>query len=191
MIRALLKAGLIATCLTLVPLGAQAQHTIHAVSGTVRAINPDIQMIEITTDDGSSGHFRWLRKSDGTVELNKTISADAVPAEKYTSKGTHVIVYYFGDGDVRTAIAVRELGDESLEKSSGTVVKLDRNDHLLTIKNASGAEETFHLDRKTVSDTATGVTEGLKSDLSKGDQVRVTAAQANGGATALLIVSAV
>ncbi|HEY4381077.1 MAG TPA: hypothetical protein VGN01_12080 [Acidobacteriaceae bacterium] len=146
-------------------------------------------MTEITTDDGSSGHFRWLKKSDGEIEFDKTVSADATPADQYTSKGAHVIVYYFGEGDLRTVVAVHELGSGSIQKRTGTVVKLSRKDHLLTIKNASGSEESFQLDPKTVADTATGVLQG-KFDLSKGDQVRVMAAPAGSGETALLIVPA-
>jgi hypothetical protein len=148
-------------------------------------------MTEIDTDDGSSAHFRWLKKSEESIEFDKTVSADAVTADKFTTKGTHVIVYFFGEGDVRTVVALRDLGDGSVAKTSGTVVKLNRKEHLLTIKNSSGAEESFHLDPKTVADTATGVTQGFKFDLSKGEQVRVTAAQANGSATALLIVPGV
>ena len=190
MMKALFRACLFATCLTLVSSVAQAQQRVHAVSGTVTSINPKIGMIEIDTDDGSSAHFRWLKKSEVSVEFDKTVSADAVPVDKFTTKGTHVIVYFFGEGDVRTAVALRDLGDGSLAKSTGTVVKLNRREHLLTIKNSSGTEESFHVDPKTVADTATGVMEGFKFDLSKGDQVRVTAAQANGSATALLIVPA-
>jgi hypothetical protein len=147
-------------------------------------------MIEITTDDGSSAHFRFLRKSDGALDFDKMVSSDAVPADKFTTKGSHVIVYYFGDEDVRTAVALHDLGDGSMVRSSGTVVKLNRKERLLTIKNSSGVEESFHLDPKTVADTATGVMEGFKFDLSKGDQVQVTSAETNGSATALLIISA-
>ena len=50
---------------------------------------------------------------------------------------------------------------------------------------------SFHLDPKTVADTATGVAQGFKYDLSKGKQVLVTAAQADGSDTALLIVPGV
>jgi hypothetical protein len=190
MMRALFKACFFVTCFALAIQTAQAQTKVHAVSGTVTSINPKIEMIEITTDDGSSAHFRWLKKSDGAIDFDKTVSADTVPVEKFTTKGTHVIVYYFGEGDVRTAVALRDLGDGSLEKSIGTVVKLNRHERVLIIKNSSGAEESFHVDPRTVADTATGVVEGFKSDFSKGDQVRVTAAQTNGSATALLIVPA-
>jgi len=191
MMKVLFRTGFLATCFTLVLSVAQAQQTIHAVSGTVRAINPKIQMLEITTDDSSSGHFQWVKKSDGAIQFDKTVSADAIPADKFTAKGNHVIVYYFGDDTVRTVVAVRDLGDGSVAKETGTVVKLNRKERLLTIKNSSGTEESFHLDPKTVADTATGVMQGVKSDLNKGDQVRITAVQADGSATALLIVPAV
>src|ERR1022692_253736 len=125
MMRAIFKACFFATCFALVISTAQAQQRIHAVSGTVTSINPKIEMIEVTTDDGSSAHFRWLKKSDGSIEFDKTVSADAIPADKFTTKGNHVIVYYFGDGDVRTAVALHDLGDGSVAKSTGTVVKLN------------------------------------------------------------------
>lgn len=191
MMKILLRTGLVATCFALALSIAQAQQIIHAVSGTVRAINPNIQMLEVTTDDGSSGHFRWLRKSDGAIQFDKTVSAEATPADKFTAKGNHVIVYYFGDDEVRTVVAVRDLGDGSVAKETGTVVKMNRKDRLLIIKNASGTEESFHLDPKTVADGATGVTQGIKTDLNKGDQVRVTAVPSDDGPTALLIVAAV
>jgi hypothetical protein len=189
MMKAFVTTCLFATCFTLKPSIAHAQERVHALSGTVTSINPKIQMIEVATDDGSPGHFRWM-KNPTSIDFDKTVSADATAADKFTTKGDHVIVYYFGDGDLRTAVALHDLGDGAVEKSTGTVVKLNRHEHLLTIKNNAGAEVSFHVDPKTVADTANGVTQDFKFDLSKGDQVRVTAAQANGNGTALLITPA-
>jgi hypothetical protein len=191
MLKILMKTGLLATSFALALSVAQAQQIIHAVSGTVRALNPNIQMLEVTTDDGSSGHFRWLRKSDGPIQFDKTVSAEATPPDKLTTTGNHIIVYYFGDDTVRTVVAVRDLGAGSVAKETGMVVKMNRKDRLLTIKNPAGTEESFHLDPKTVADGATGVTQGIKTDLSKGDQVRVTSSPSDDGPMALLIVAAV
>jgi hypothetical protein len=185
------RTCLFAACFALVTTMVHAQERVHALSGTVTSINAKIGMIDVDTDDGSSGHFRWMKTPGPAVEFDKMVSADATAADKFTTNGHHVIVYYYGEGTVRTAVALRDLGDGSLEKSTGTVVKLNRHDRLLTIKNAAGAEVSYHLDPKTVADTATGVTQGFKFDLSKGDSVRVTATQANGSDTALLIVPAV
>lgn len=181
------KACLIATCFALVTTVAHAQQRIHALSGTVKSINPKISMIEVETDDGSSSHFRWPKTDGPAFEFDKAVSADATAADKFTTSGHHVIVYYYGEDTVRTVVAVRDLGDVPVQKSTGTVVKLNRHDRLLTIKNESGTEVSFHLDPKTVADTATGVSQGFKYDLSKGAQVRVIAAQADGSGMALLI----
>jgi hypothetical protein len=190
MMKATFRTCLFAMCFALVSTMVHAQEMVHAVSGTVTSINPKISMIEINTDDGSSGHFRWINGSGPKVDFDKSVSADATTADKFTTQGHHVIVYYYGDGTVRTVVALHDLGGGAVEKSTGTVVKLNRHEHLLTIKSASGIEVSFHLDPKTVADTATGVMGEFKFDLSKGDSVRVTAAQANGSDTALLIVPA-
>jgi hypothetical protein len=154
---------------------------------TCFSLMPSIAMTEIDTDNGSPGHFEWLTKSDGPIEFDKSISADAIVADKFTTLQTHVIVYYCGEGDVRTLVALHDLGAGPLANSTGTVVKLDRHEHLLTIKNSKGGEESFHLDPKTVVDTEVGVATNYKFDLSMGTQVRVLATQANGSQTALLI----
>jgi hypothetical protein len=184
------KIVLLATCFSLAPSIAIAQQRVHALSGTLRTIYPKIQMTEIDTDDGSSGHFQWLKKSDGAIDFDKNVSADAITADKFTTKDTHVIVFYCGEDVVRTIVALRDLGVGPFANSTGTVVKLDRHEHLLTIKNSKGGEESFHIDPKTVADTEFGVATNYKFDLSKGTQVRVLATQANGSQTALLITPA-
>ena len=185
------RAVLLATCFSLASSIAIAQAKVHAVSGTVTTIHPKIQMTEIETDDGSSGHFQWLTKTGGAIDFDKAVSADSIAADKFTTLQTQVIVYYCGEDVVRTIVALRDLGAAPLLKSTGTVVKLDRHEHLLTIKNSTGGEETFHIDPKTVVDTETGVVTNNKFDLGKGNHVRVLATQANGGQTALLITPAV
>lgn len=190
MINSLLRFSLAAVCLLLINPAALAQSMIHAVSGTVKSVNPNIRMIEIATDDGTPGHFQWMAKSDGPIMFSRNVSEDSTAVDKFTTKGSHVIVYYFGDGEVRTAVAVRDLGSVPVKLISGKVIKCDRHDHLLTIHNDSGAEVTFHLDPKTVGDTETGVEEGFHFDFDKGEAVRVTATPADGGSTALLIAPA-
>ena len=73
----------------------------------------------------------------------------------------------------------------ALEKTSGTVVKFDKHEDIVTIKANSGAEESFHIDDKTVAETAVGAVDSHKYDPEMGDQVRVVATSANGGSTAL------
>lgn len=184
------SAAVLAICFSLAVSSAFAQERVHALSGTVTTIHPKIQMTEINTDDGSSGHFEWLSKSNVPVDFNKNVSADATPADKFATIGTHAIVYYIGDGDVRTIVALHDIGTGPLVNSVGTIVKWDKHGGLLTIKNTKGGEESFQVNAKTVADMPTGVAEDFKFDLDKKDKVRVIATQASGSQTALLITPA-
>jgi hypothetical protein len=180
------RAVLFASCFFLAVSNANAQQMVHAVSGTVTTIHPKIQMTDIETDDGSSGSFQWT-KSGVSLNFDKAVSADAVAADKFTALQAHVIVYYYYAGDMRTLVAVRDVGAGPFVKSAGKIIKLDRREHQLTIQNSKGGEETFSFDAKTVADTETGVMTNFKFDYSKGVQVQVLATQANGSQTALLI----
>jgi hypothetical protein len=180
------RASLLAICFSLAISIAKAQEMVHAVSGTVTTVHPKIQMTDIETDDGSPGSFEWP-KSRVSMEFDKNVSAETVAADKFTALQTHVIVYYYGVGEVRTMVAVHDLGTGPFVKSAGRVVKLDRRSHVLTIQNSTGGEETFTIDAKTVADTEIGVATNYKFDYNKGIQVRVLATQSSGSQTALLI----
>ena len=186
--RTLLQFCVFAAGFAFVTSSAVAQQRVHALTGTVTSINSKIRMVEVETDDGSPGHFEFV-KTGTLLEFDKNVSADTTAAEKFSTDKVHVIVYYVGQGEVRTAVAFLPLGEGPLKTTKGTVVKFNRHDHLITIKNDAGVEETFALDAKTVADTETGVTPGSKADFGKGKIVRVTALQGNGTSTAVLIAN--
>jgi hypothetical protein len=164
---------------------AAAQSVVHAITGVVTAVNPATRTIHVNPDDGSQSLFHILTKPDAPLEFQKSIRAASTPAATYTSTNSQAIVFYIGDDAVRTAVAVEDLGPGPFVKSLGTIVKLDK--HSITIKNATGAEETFQIDAKTVGDASEGVVEGKKFDINKGAQVRIIAISANGVLTALFI----
>ena len=139
---------------------ANAQEVVHALAGTVTYINPTSKTIIINTDDGSEPLFKAMTASNMSLDFAKDIRANSTPADTFTKKGAHVIVYYFGDGDERTAVALGDLGGGPLQKISGSVYKFDKHQHLLTIKDATGTSESFHIDPKTVAETALGAVEG-------------------------------
>lgn len=173
--------------LSLSAFTANAQEVVHALAGTVTYINPIQKTISINTDDGSE-LFKEMT-SNVSLDFAKDLRADSTPAEVFTKKGAHVIVYYYGEGNERTAVALQDLGGGPLKKISGSVYKFSRHDHLLTIKDTSGASESFHVEPKTVAETAVGVVEGGRFDPEKGDQVWVTATIANGSPEALFILT--
>lgn len=181
------QGWLLAGCFWGTTLAVNAQEVVHALTGTVTAINPVAKIILVKTDDGSEGEFKVLTNPNVSMDFENHLRTGAIAADVFSKTKTQVLVYYFGAGDVRTAVALEDLGVGPLVKVRGFVVKLDRHEHLLTIKNASGVAMTFHIDDKTVAETAMGVVEGLKCDAQKGDLVRVTATSANGVQTALFI----
>lgn len=182
-----LRACLLVGCFLPATFAANAQEVVHALCGTVSSINSTAKTITVSTDDGSEGLFKDLTKSNVSLDFDKKIRAAATTADSFTKNGVRVIVYYFGGGDVRTAIALDDLGTGPFEKNIGTVLKFNRHEHVLTVKNQSAVEESFHLSDKTVSETAFGAVAGYELDLEEGEQVRVTAAPLNGSETALFI----
>lgn len=185
--RMLAKAVVMIVFSALAIRGAAAQETVHAVSGTVISIHPKVAMMALKTDDGSSGDFKCVDPANHPLNFNKEVKANSIAADKFTEQGAHVIVYYFGDGDVRTAVAIRDLGKAAVTEISGTVLKFNRHDRSLLLKSSDGKEEAFSLSPETVGDTPTGVAQNFKFDFSKGNAVTVTAAQTGSTLTALLI----
>jgi len=168
-------------------LAANAQEVVHALCGTIRSIDSDAKTLTVSTDDGTARLFKESTNSNLSLDFDKRIRAEATTADAFTKSGVRVIVYYFGEGDILTTVALQDLGTGPFEERNGTVVRFDRHERVLTLRNASGVEETFHLTPKTVAETAYGAAEGLDLDSKDGDQMTVTASSVNGVETALFI----
>jgi hypothetical protein len=184
--RELFQASLLLGTLTFAATAAHGQQVVHALAGKVTAIYPATNSIKVATDDGSMGLFEVM-KANTPLNFDKGVKAMTVPAGSFTKADDQVVLFFYGDDSIRTAVAVEDLGASPLVKSVGTVVKIDKHDHLLTILNSAGAEETFHLDAKTLGDGSQGVVKADKLDIDKGAKVRVTAVTENGAQTALFI----
>jgi len=168
-------------------MAANAQQIVHAMTGKVTAVSQGNKTIEVATDDGSGGVFGILAQKDVLLNFDKNVKAMTTPASSFTKANCEVVVFYYGEEGSRTTVAVEDLGASPLVKALGTVVKLDKHAHLLTIKDDAGQEQTFHIDAKTLADSSAGVVEGQKFDANKGAKVQVTAATENGASTALFI----
>jgi hypothetical protein len=187
MSRALLKIVVFAGCISLVSLAATAQEVVHAMTGIVNNIDSAAKTITVFADDGSVGTFHDMAGSVNSIAFDKNLRTDATAADEFKKQGARVIVFYYGIGDGRTVVALKSLGEGPFSKNSGTVVKFDKKDHSLSIKDSSGAIELFKITTGTVADTDAGAAEGLKFDPHKGEPVRVIATQNDGSLTALFI----
>jgi hypothetical protein len=165
---------------------AIGQQIVHAMTGKVTAVYPASKTMQIDTDDGSQNIFD-IMSQNVLISFEKNVKALTVPAIAFNKSDCQVVVFYYGQEGVRTVVAVEDLGAGPLVNETGTVVKMDKHAHLLTIKSDAGQEQTYHVDAKTLADSTYGVMEGQKFSPDKGTKVRVTASTQNGESTALFI----
>jgi len=185
----ILQASLLLVGLCGSTIVARAQEVVHALTGTLTTTGPKSGTISVQTDDGTEGTFTTKVKPGLVIDFPKNVKAEIAPVATFTKLQTRVLVFYIGDDSPRIAVGIKDLGAGPFVKSTGTVIKLDRRDHTLKIKNAAGVEETFHIAPETIAEAAEGVEEGDKFSAHSGDSVRVTAMAANNVETALFIRS--
>jgi hypothetical protein len=187
MLRRIFSSCILAGCFASVSIVATAQQVVHALTGTVSSIDGLSKTVTVYTDSGSQSDFKDLTNSKTSMVLDKKIRAESTSADAFKKVGTYVIVFYFGDSDARTAVALRNLGTGPFTSSTGTVVKFESKAHSIVVKDNSGQVQTFKITSDTVAETFAGVVDGFKFQLQKGDQVRVVGATADGGPTALFV----
>lgn len=184
--RPLISSWLLSVCL-LFAAPASAQVIVHALSGTVVKLDPQAKTLLLNTDDGSGGEFKLVSSSAISLQFNRDVRAAATPSESFDKTNAQVVVFYYGNDTVRNAVAVQDLGAGPFVKSSGTVVKVNKHDHSVTIKDAAGKSETFLMGPKAVADTPDGVMPANRFEPEKGDNISVIATTVNGVETALFL----
>ncbi|MGA3131933.1 MAG: hypothetical protein ABSD59_14095 [Terracidiphilus sp.] len=157
------------------------------MTGTVNNINLTAKTITIVADDGSDGTFKDFTNSDTRIDFDKRIRAGATEVDTFNKKDAYVIVFYFGEGNMRTAVAVRNLGSGPFIEGKGTITKFEGRAHLLSVQDGSGTIGSFRIAADTGADTGLGIVDGFKFQPHKDDQVQVVTTLANGSATALFV----
>lgn len=106
--RGCFKVCLLIGCLLVATHAATAQEVVHALCGTVISINEAAKTITVSTDDGSEGLFKDFTESNVSLDFDKRIRAETTSAQAFTKNGVRAIVFYFGDRDVRTVVALQD-----------------------------------------------------------------------------------
>jgi hypothetical protein len=150
-----------------------AQEVIHALTGVASKVDSSAHTITLTDSDGTQTVVKDYAKNHPRYDFDKTLQSDATESAAFDKQGDRVILYYFGDGYQRRAVAVKDLGQTPLKLTSGEVTHWDRHHHVITIKAADGTKQTFQLDNKTAVDTPMGVVNEEKFDPQNGDQISV------------------
>jgi hypothetical protein len=181
------RISILIGCIAFASVRTTAQQVVHALVGTADSINSTAGTITIVNEDGTEITFRDLSNSKTPIEIDKALRADTMPVQSFNNKGTMAIVLFYGEGIERTAVALRSIGPGPFTKTVGTVVRFGGRDHLISIKDNSGAEQTFKLALDCVAETMMGAVAGKKFQPDKGDQVRVTSSLVNGNPTAFFV----
>jgi hypothetical protein len=187
MLKAVWYGFVFAGCLGSLTVAALGQQVVHALTGTVSGADDLSKTLIVFQDNGSQGQFKDMTSGKSHVVIDKKIALDSSSSEADKKKGTYVIVFYFGDNDDRTVVALKNLGAGPFTSTEGTVTKFEGKQHSITVQDKSGTEQTFKIAQETVAEGYMGVVDGYKFQASKGDHVRVVGTTANGTATALFM----
>jgi hypothetical protein len=79
--------------------------------------------ITVGMNNGTVMLFNESTKSNVSLDFDKGIRSEATTLDSFTKSGVRIILYYFGNGDTRTAVALEDLGTGPFEERSGTVVR--------------------------------------------------------------------
>lgn len=157
---------------------AYAQDVAHAVSGVVTHVDKDAKTISVKTADGTEHAFKYSEKTGvhdyhaGAGDVKKG-ALDTYFAGK---EGTSVVVHYSDKGGDKVATWVDDLGKDTVKTAQGTITKVDKKAHTVTIKTDDGAESTYSFGKEAASDSEHGVVKGwdyTEGKAKEGDKVTV------------------
>lgn len=177
----------LAVCLGSFTVASPAQQVVHALTGTVSAMDDASKTLTVFQDNGSEGQFKDVMGAKSHVILDKKIALETTSMDASKVKGSYVIVFYTGDNDARAAVALKSLGAGPFTSSEGTVTKFEGKGHSISVQDKSGATQVFRIAQDTVAEGYMGVVDGYKFQAAKGDHIRVVGTTENGALTALFV----
>jgi hypothetical protein len=187
MLKALWCGLVFAGCLGSFAASAAAQQVVHALTGTVSSTDELTKTLIVFQDNGSEGQFKDMTDAKSHIVINKKVALESPSPDSFKKKGAYVIVFYCGDNDDRTAIALKNMGAGPFTSVEGTVVKFEGKQHSISLQDTSGATQTFKIAQDTVAEGYMGVVDGYKFQPQKGDHIRVVGMTDSDGATALFV----
>jgi hypothetical protein len=188
MLKAFVAACAVTCSVAALSVPSSAQEIIHALTGTVSAIDTAGKTITLFQDAGSQPVVYQLWNNGKTrISFDKHIQPETVAATNFDKQGAYAIVFYYGGDSDRTAVAVESLGTGPFQSSDGAVTHYDGRGHTVTIQDESGKTQTFKIVDKTVAETGMGAVDGASYRPDKGDRVRIVSSTVDGAPTALFL----
>lgn len=164
-----------------------AQEIVHALCGTVTSINTADKTITLFQDSGSRVTFKVMSSPNTRIAFDKKIAEEVTAAKEFQKQGAYVILFYFGNEESRTAVALKSLGSGPFSSTTGEVTKWNGHDNTVSVRDKDGTIHSFKVDAQTVAETYMGVVNGSRFDVDKGEHVRLVSSMKNGSPAALFI----
>ncbi len=187
MLKALWCCCVFAGCLSSLAVSASGQQVVHALTGTVSSIDELTKTLIVFQDNGSEGQFKDMTDAKTHIVIDKKVALESASPDSFKKKGAYVIVFYCGDNEDRTAVALKNLGAGPFTSIEGTVVKFEAKQHSISLQDTSGTMQTFKIAQDTVTEGYMGVMDGYKFQAQKGDHIRVVGIADSSGSTALFV----
>jgi hypothetical protein len=186
MLKALVCSIAVSGCLGFVAVPATAQQVVHALTGTVSAIDSASKTISVFQDNGLQGDFSDATGSKAHLSIDKKVALDTTAADVFKKTGAYVVVLYYGGDSARTAVALKNLGSGPFTSTTGTVVKFDSK-HTIQVEDGSGVTQSYKINQDTIGEGYMGAVDGYRFQAQKGDNVRIVASKDDSGLTALFV----
>jgi hypothetical protein len=183
----LARISVLAACLGLLSVSMAAQEVIHALTGTVVAIDKDAKTISVLQDSGFRTEFKEMTNAETPIVFDKKVAAETMAVNAFEKSGAYAIVFYYGEGPDQTVVALKNLGPGPFTATVGTVKKFEGRAHSILVEDEAGRVQTIKINSATIAETDSGVVVGMKFQAQKGDQVRVISTDLSGTLTALFI----
>lgn len=183
-----LRLMLTGVAITAFCANAGAQMVVHAMSGTVKSINPASKTMDVT-ESGDTNEFNLPSGAKVSLDFDNALRSDSTEPSQFQKVGDYALVYYYGYDSNRTAVAVKDLGAGPFAKLDGTVVGFDKHSRTVTLKDDAGKANSFELSNHLVVDTGISVESGRGYDPHKGSHIRVTYTKSGDKNTAVFVRS--
>ena len=143
----------------------------HATAGVISRVDSGAKKIAVKTADGTEEVFKFTGKT--AIHAAKGVKTGVADSYLAGKEGTHVVVRYTGEGADKTAVAVDDLGKDTVKVSKGTVSDFDKAGHTVTVKTEDGSEQVYHVAKDAAVDTDHGVVRGTEYAAKKSEKVSV------------------
>jgi hypothetical protein len=143
----------------------------HAIEGAITHVDSATKKVAVKTADGTEEVFHYSGKT--AVHAAKGAKVGAADTYLAGKEGAHVVIRYTGEGADKTAVAIDDLGKDTIKVDKGVVKGVDHSAHTVTVATEDGSEHVYHLGKDTVVDGEHGTVRGTEYVAKEGEQVSV------------------